>query len=542
MSYLQVLLLSLILFISCSENKKSQELSNINEDLMHDSVDAALKKIQSIKPYELANEEEYNYYNLLKIQIFSRKFQVVPSNLIDSCINFYKKIGDKDKLADAYYYKGGVLYDNKNIQEGVLLFKQAETLADNVGHNTLLQYKIYESLTFCNFESANYFEALLYAKKCVNAATRLKSPERYLFAKYYESISYNKLGKQDSADICTKQYIPYIKYGDKDIQRDCLAEVSAYYLNKKDTAKAEEFLQKAFQLGYNPLVCGIAGMYYMAIKDNEKAESMYKKMLTLTTNMKYHVIAYHYLGQIKDLQNNFKEASFYYNKETEANNMLIAQRQEESTMRIQSTFEKSSTANSNTRRLSIISYLCMGLGGLLVMTVVVAIVMNRHKSRRLRQAGRDLEASANEIADLQRLNGNNQKEIGKLKRNMDKNIENYVKQLSHGRRLYEGLALGKFIEKRDSKAMKNLIAYYRIVDSEFFESVDREYEKLTTQNVLILMLRHIGKSDADIAELLGVSDSSMRSYNHRIRESRKDITEEDWVSADGACRSERVCE
>ena len=61
---------------------------------------------------------------------------------------------------------------------------------------------------------------------------------------------------------------------------------------------------------------------------------------------------------------------------------------------------------------------------------------------------------------------------------------------------------------------------YKVVDADFFIQMEHQYNNLTTQNLLILMLKHIGKSDDEISDLLCVSKGSLRSYMSRIKRCR----------------------
>lgn len=262
-------------------------------------------------------------------------------------------------------------------------------------------------------------------------------------------------------------------------------------------------------------------MYYLSIKQYAKAEKLYEESLNKALTLAHKVAAYHGLGNVLTAENEREKASYYYKKEIETMDSLAQKNQDEGAKDIQYDFDADNINKANSRKLSIMSLVCIILCGLLSVTAVVAFVINRRKNIKLRQIGCNLEKSANEIVALQKINGGHSKEMERLKHDMDKSIEVYIKQLSQGRRLYEGLALGRFIEKRDSKAMKSLLAYYRIVDPGFFASLEEEYDNLTVQSQLILMLRHIGKGDDDIASLLGVGDNSIRSYKYRIKKCHK---------------------
>ena len=218
--------------LSCVNNNNKHKLTQIEDLLKADNINTASAIMDSMDINHMSNEKEYNYYNLLKIQILSREYKSIPENIMDSCVRYYEKVNDKKRLAEAYYYKGGVLYDNGDVIDGLYFFKKAE---DNIGEEDVIaKFKIYSSMAFCNFESENYNLSLHYAKKCTEAALKMKSKDRLLFSKYYEFLGYAKLGMSDSANTCLRQFIPYIKYGNEEDQRICNAEVCAHYVLQKN--------------------------------------------------------------------------------------------------------------------------------------------------------------------------------------------------------------------------------------------------------------------------------------------------------------------
>lgn len=512
------LFLPIILF-ACSAKDHSDELKRIDSLLAQDSVEAAIVSIRKIDVKSLRDEDDYNYYNLLSVQIASRNYNPISKCTIDSCVRYYEKVFDTRLLAEAYYYKAGDLYDNGNVAEGIHYFKKAEKLIGKASPN--LQYKVWSSLAYCNFESENYQLSLDYAKKCSFASEQMKSPSGYLFSKFSEYICYGKLDKKDSAGICLKQFLPYIEYCKDGDKSGYYAEVSAYYLRTNDTLRASRYLQKALSLGCDPKVCGIAGMYYLKKRDYDKAEYMYKQKLKRSTKIDHTIAAYHGLGQVMLAKNKHEEAAFYFKKEVEYMDSLAEKNKVEGTKDIQYKFDNDEVEERTTKNNLLAICICSCLCFLFIVAIIALVVMKRRKDKELLKAKADFTEYAEEIATLRKLNGDNKKELERLTKEMKKSMSDYIRSLSKGRRIYEGLALGKFVEKRDARAMEDVMAYYRIVDADFYKMLESSYDRLTTQNRLILMLQHLGKSDEEIADILCISKGSMRSYLSRIRACKK---------------------
>ena len=516
MKHLLIILITFILF-ACRPGSAIQKLSYVDSLLVHDSINKAEKQLAVINENGMSQEELY-YLKLLHIQILSRKYEPIPNGIIDSGIVYYEKYNDKAKLSELYYYKGGELYDRGNVSEGIVYFKKAEKLAE--GGSLQVKYKIYSSLAFCNFVSENYHISLEYAKKSSKIAIDLRSPDRFLFSKYYESISFDMIGNHDSANICTKQYIPYIKYGTKEEQRVYFAEVCAYYITQNDTVKAQLYINKALELGEDPVVCGIAGAYYLWMKDYEKAEKMYQKKLKESVSLRHKAEALNGLGNVMKCQNNYDKASFFFNKEIDIMDSLAQQHQKENVKDIQYKADYKNVVINNTHKMSKMVYIFCILVGVLILIAVTFIVVYRKNNREIRSKKKELENYANEIAYLNKIKNDSNKEKKILIREMERKMDSYIKSVSHGHKLYEGVCLGKIVEKRDVRAMEDILTFYKVVDADFFNQMEHQYNNLTTQNLLILMLKHIGKSDDEISDLLCVSKGSLRSYMSRIKRCR----------------------
>ena len=139
------LFLPIILF-ACSAKDHSDELKRIDSLLAQDSIEAATVSIRKIDVKSLRDEDDYNYYNLLSVQIASRNYNPISKCTIDSCVRYYEKVFDTRLLAEAYYYKAGDLYDNGNVAEGIHYFKKAEKLIGKA--SPILQYKVWSSLAY----------------------------------------------------------------------------------------------------------------------------------------------------------------------------------------------------------------------------------------------------------------------------------------------------------------------------------------------------------------------------------------------------------
>lgn len=520
MASLKIIFVAFLL-IGCSRNGIRQQLYVVDSLLQQDSDSVAKKKFDAINKEILEDGAEKAHYSLLKIQLLSRSYQVVPDRLINDCIDYYSKTGNSQKLAECYYYKGGKSYDSGNISYGILLFKRAEELADTT--DIQLSYKICESLAFGNFSDENYSLALNYAKLGAAYAVKMHNCSRYVFSKYYESISYSKLGYADSSNVAALEYIRCIDSLNIGEQKFYLAEASKFYtqINKIDSALF--YLTRAKSLGTDAVVWDAEGVYFMRKKNYVAAERAYLKCLAVSPNLVYRIDSYKQLGNIMMACNKMDSASFYFKKESEATDSLIHKRQISRTADVQYGYDADLLKAKGQKKYQSSLFIFWGILFLLTAIMLFALKMNKKIMVRV-MAEKDslLKQLTEELEVLKGKCSNRQREVSKLKRQVEETFANCIDDVCQGKDMYDKFINGGIKSKPNQKVMKQILAYYRTIAPDFFVDLESRYNTLTPQNQFILMLRDMGKSDKEICLLLGISAVSLRSYVTRIKKCVKD--------------------
>ena len=93
-----------------------------------------------------------------------------------------------------------------------------------------------------------------------------------------------------------------------------------------------------------------------------------------------------------------------------------------------------------------------------------------------------------------------------------------------GKALYESLMNGtcKSIERWSNVDTGNFIEYYRLQHREFVDSLDTDYNNLSRNHKVFMVLLDMGKSDPEIQKLMGITQTTIRSLRFRIKAKRKD--------------------
>ena len=92
-----------------------------------------------------------------------------------------------------------------------------------------------------------------------------------------------------------------------------------------------------------------------------------------------------------------------------------------------------------------------------------------------------------------------------------------------GKALYASLVNGS-VERIDHwgrEEITSLVEYYRLLKRSFVESMENDYNSLSRNHKLFLILEDLGKTDAEIQKLLNITQTTIRSLRFRIRAKRK---------------------
>ena len=92
-----------------------------------------------------------------------------------------------------------------------------------------------------------------------------------------------------------------------------------------------------------------------------------------------------------------------------------------------------------------------------------------------------------------------------------------------GKALYEALVSGssESITHWSNVDTGNFIEYYRLQHREFVDSLDTDYNNLSRNHKVFMVLLDMGKTDPEIQKLMGITQTTIRSIRFRIKAKRK---------------------
>ena len=96
-----------------------------------------------------------------------------------------------------------------------------------------------------------------------------------------------------------------------------------------------------------------------------------------------------------------------------------------------------------------------------------------------------------------------------------------------GKSLYESVADGscQSVASWGAVEVRNFIDYYRLQHREFVDSLDTDYNNLSRNHKVFMVLLDMGKTDPEIQKLMGITQTTIRSIRFRIKAKRKGDSE-----------------
>lgn len=532
--------------IACTENENMKQLVYIDSLVSEVNKEAADKELSAVDTSNLSNSEKA-YYTLLNVQKKYCFFEPLnDSTVLNPCIKYYTKSGDKEKLARALYYKGEILYAMGEVAIALGLEKQAEHIVNKQNlcnrDNLILYQKICEGIAFINLNNGENEMALKYSKLSLECLDKMKNRDIKTFTLGMISAAFENTGQIDSAIAYTKRCIPIVEYTQDDTKNYVYSIICRLYIGK-DNAKASTYLAKALQYPADALTYTTAAKFYMELHDYKKAEEYYKLALHSRTNNETLLETQKGLASLYEKNGNNPKCINYYKQyiatkdslQKKINNMAIDIVQYDS--------DNNDYLNEATMFFLKMG-LCVGLS-ILLYFMIQRIRLNKlnrlieEKSTTLKNIEEELSRKSNEINKLtETVNKNedhirNSKEsIRKLKTETRRNekiilkLTESVNTIKHdtamdittGKRLLDSILRQKrSVVKWTDRDFEKCMDYCKVEYPAIVCSINQRFPFISTQNCLILFLKEIGLENDKIGNIFGVKGDSIRRNISRIK-------------------------
>ena len=501
-------------FFGCGNRITSSKLSEIDSLVSAEKYDSAYHEVNKINPQSINSPDERAYYNLLLTQTSCLTGNPCPpDSLIDFSIAFYEKIGDKEKLCDAYYYKAEYYIQRGIYDQAIILGKKAEVLANQTG-NQNHQFKIAECITYINNVYDNYDLQLEYAKRSLRYAQETGKIN-------WIASSYCKICQ---AYLCLEEIDSAIVYADKVINHlnDVKKEELPYFLNcigcaymNSDTEKAKQYLK--ISLSYKPLTSTLENLAWIYHQEGneEKAYELWKQALLTDDNVPKANILHNILQYDLEHHDNTEVCKRIYDMASikdSLNNVL----KDRTIQKIQQEFDEKKAQEAHQQE--ILNWIVAALILVIVILLLLGYIRyKRFKAKiRLTEHQMLINSYQNEINLLKGQNEGNEQQIADFNRKINDLIEQESPRLYKGKMLYDQVMHN---EPNITWTQDDFICFIDFYKANYFSSymkMVRKYHPKTIHNTFFLLLYELGKEDKDIRQIMGITQEAIRSTRFRI--------------------------
>ena len=534
----------LLLLTACNGIQVSERLNQIDSLVVREQYDSASVVLKDVAETSMTDEEHAHYY-LLATQLGYLTNQPLPSDsLLDLAILYYNKVGNNQKLANAYYYKSIGSEKNTNYSQAILYGKKAETLAIHTTDERL-KYKIAENLSYLNGLCENSQLQLQYAHKALAIAQRTQNKNWLVYSFNNISFAFYGLGQYDSALVYVEKTIPYFEDVYDYDKAEFLTNVGQLY-KEKDLDKAKQFFEKALTYGeHSGTLEHLADVYY-AEGNKEEAYRLWKKALTVDSrynkdNLIYSILSY-------DLEHgNLEEASKNLDEVIAIKDSMLYLLRNDTIKDLQLRFDHEVAMHEADEKLINAQWILLGLV-LIVGVLAFYIYIRRKKEEALeREHQMQLYAYTTEIdelkankekalAQISELESHKEHDslrigkleeeakeaevaIEKLKKNIRKLLDDESPKLKKGRMLYDRILNGETTSDWSSKDQALFNNYYGAINYRTYNRLRKvkRATKLNAHNMFYLIMKEMYKDDEKVRRILGISPEGLRALRSRTK-------------------------
>ena len=540
-----------ILFIlaACDSMNTSERLQQIDSLVARQQYDSAYVLLSNLDRTGMTTDDQAHFY-LLSTQLGYLTNQPLPSDSrLDTALIYYNKVGNNQKLAEAYYYKSYRSMTDQNYPQAIQYCKEAEKLATSTD-DARLQFKVAEFLAYLNGLCENDALLLQYAQKALSIAQKVHNKNWMAYSYNKISFAFHKLGKQDSAYFYIEKSIPYIE----DIYD---ADKAVFLMNmgvlyKADNpGKAKELFEKALTYEELPeIIEHLADVYY-SLGNKDEAYKLWKKALTKDSrydkiNLIHSIISY-------DLERgNIEEVSKNVDEIINIKDSILNKLKNDTIKDLQLRFDHEVAMHEADRALGRTQNLLMGLAIVLTLLAFYAYFRKKRAEAKEKEYQDQLYAYTTEIkqltanrditlANIQELISREEKDqqkisqleaeakeaegaIKQLNKSIKKLLDDEATKLKQGKMLYDHIAEGNTSVNWSSKEEELFCRYYAAINFQSYNRIRKvkRSAKLSAHNLFYLILKELGYSDEDVRRIMVLSPEGLRSIRSRTKPAKQE--------------------
>ena len=508
---------TLCVLTACNTNR--DRLMEINGYLNDNRLDTAQLCLNMVNPDGLS-EKDKALYDLLTVKLNHLSYNPAPSDtLIRSCIDVFTRLDDKERLAESLYYQAVADYEDGRVAQAFTAVKKAEAVADGIDDLTI-RHKIMESLTDWNMSERQYQLAMTYGKRNLDLSTMANNNNWIAYALVFISQIYNGLGMRDSASLYLDKCLTYMK-DVPDSQRVDFYNYIAAVSMKTDLPTAHAYAMKGNAIRPNSVgYVTLAQIRYQEGDSNAVIDSLCEKASELASNPGERIFVLQQVMKLYAKQERYDKALRASNAFMQAWDAEAKRRDEHNVFKLQAAYDYKIKKMREQQNTDLVTMILILLIVTIVFLILYFLYLHNKQVKRYEQSKLLLKEYQQKMEELEE-HKDLEKRILYVTDRIDNSEEEYTKMLHEGRKRYNQIMDGSTTENWEDEDFYNFIEFYRMKDMSFITHLEEDYDRLSTRNIMFMILFHMGKNDEEVANIMGLAEDSIRMAKTRLRRKEK---------------------
>ena len=508
---------TLCVLTACNTNR--DRLMEINGYLNDNRLDTAQLCLNMVNPDGLS-EKDKALYDLLTVKLDHLSYNPAPSDtLIRSCIDVFTRLDDKERLAESLYYQAVADYEDGRVAQAFTAMKKAEAVADGIDDLTI-RHKIMESLTDWNMSERQYQLAMTYGKRNLDLSTMANNNNWIAYALVFISQIYNGLGMRDSASLYLDKCLTYMK-DVPDSQRVDFYNYIAAVSMKTDLPTAHAYAMKGNAIRPNSVgYVTLAQIRYQEGDSNAVIDSLCEKASELASNPGERIFVLQQVMKLYAKQERYDKALRASNAFMQAWDAEAKRRDEHNVFKLQAAYDYKIKKMREQQNTDLVTMILILLIVTIVFLILYFLYLHNKQVKRYEQSKLLLKEYQQKMEELEE-HKDLEKRILYVTDRIDNSEEEYTKMLHEGRKRYNQIMDGSTTENWEDEDFYNFIEFYRMKDMSFITHLEEDYDRLSTRNIMFMILFHMGKNDEEVANIMGLAEDSIRMAKTRLRRKEK---------------------
>lgn len=522
----------LFLWASCTNNHPGhyfQQLCQL-DSILDRQPDSVLLQLKSISPSQLEKKEKAYYYLLQAAATDKSLNPIFNDSTLKIAEHYYKKKDNFHSLARTQYYLSKYQYHQKQKEEAYKLLKQAEINLSNSDREDIhLQGLVYYQLAHIQNEQNNLEEAETYAKKGYEYFNIEKDTISMIYLLNLQGNIYINNKQYEQANNKLLKALTIIKLLEFNFSKQII-EIQGHilnslsYLNRKKNILSEairyekESIEtfKSFKLSIPPSCYFNLSLAFQKYNLLDSAEIYTQELIQLCQNQNkivYLINSYKLLSEIKEQEQNYKEAYFLKNRYNQLKDSLNINTNKSRFLELEKQYDLSQKEGellkAENTKLRLFVVIVIVIACLLILGIHSYY---RHKKLKARVYELTEEVKHTEwgFSITKELIVENHNAYDELERLLNRHRLNQVSS-----ELYQNLQ--RVFEQQKNNYSARLISTLTNFDNVFIKKFQKKFPELNSDDVMIAaMLRHQWKTN-DISTVFHVSTDAIRKRKDRLK-------------------------